>query len=66
MSHRERLLKLLWDRQWHSNTELAKASGYRYGAVVHNLRGEGYLIETKRVTTARWEYRLLRREPVKP
>lgn len=66
-THAEKLLDLLHDRQWHSNVELVGAGvGFRYGAVIHNLRKKGYLIETKEVTPAIWEYRLRRLTPVTP
>lgn len=66
-THGEKLLGLLHDREWHSNAELVQAGvGFRYGAVIHNLRKKGYIIETKAVSQTLWEYRLRRLTPVKP
>lgn len=60
-THREKLLKLLDDKDWHTNTELAKVAGFRYGAVVFNLRKEGSNIETRKggEGPGHYEYRLL-------
>lgn len=54
------VLSTLSDGKWHSNTELVKGgSGYRYGAVILELRKKGHDIETKCVEhPAHWEYRL--------
>ncbi len=59
--HKEKLLKLLSDGKWHSNSELAKVAGYRYGAVIHNLRRkDGADIEGKMVGNdpSHWVYRI--------
>ncbi len=44
----ELLLEILSDHQWHSGDELAAAVSWRFGAVIHDARGLGYLIETER------------------
>lgn len=59
-----RLRLLLADGEWHSNSALVRAGcGYRYGSLIEAARKgrDGWppvSIETRRVTSARWEYRL--------
>ena len=59
-THKVKLLRLLADKEWHSNTELAKVAGFRYGAVVFVLREE-VNIETRKGNEGpgHYEYRLV-------
>ena len=41
---RERLLALLLDLAWHGPEEMERVAGNRYGARLHELRAEGYVI----------------------
>jgi len=58
MSKREKLLALLSDGKRHSNDELAHIS-FRFGALIHNLRKEGYCIETIRTDGNEFSYQLI-------
>ena len=57
-----RLLELLRDGEWHQHAEMVDAASTRFSARVFDLRKAGHPIESKRITTAHWEYRL----PKKP
>lgn len=40
------LLNLLADEQEHTQMEMVEAGGWRFGAVIHELRNAGFGIET--------------------
>lgn len=44
-SHREKVLELLRNGEWHSSRALGQVGGTRYGSRVQELRDVGYLIE---------------------
>lgn len=59
MSKKDDLLCLLSDGKLHSNEELAQIT-FRFGAILHNLRQEGYQIETiKEQENGLYSYRLI-------
>ena len=45
---KEALLDLLMDQHWHSNVELPKVAGKRYGARIWELRQDGYIIDRQK------------------
>lgn len=42
-----RCLRVLWDMDWYSTQELVNRVGHRFGASIHQLRRDGWQIETK-------------------
>jgi uncharacterized protein len=54
----EKLLELLSDRQWHSGEEIATKVGFRFAATLHQIRKQGYSIETREANN-QFEYRVL-------
>ena len=69
LTHKEALLMLLSDHQPHHMRELIAAGGYRYGGRLHELRQEGWEIETVRLGVGEYAYWLVpwpaKPEPVK-
>jgi len=46
VTQKEKIYDILKDYEWHSNVELHESTGiYRYGAIIHNLRKDGFNIE---------------------
>ena len=62
-SHRDALLDLLADHRQHHMAELMRVGGYRYGGRLHELRKDGYDIETIRLGDDEFSYRLRVSEP---
>lgn len=60
MTQAERMLKILGDGAWHTNTELARRVSLRYGSVVHKLRKQGYAIMVKRISDGLYLYKMQR------
>ena len=58
-THRDALLDLLSDGAWHTMTELAEVSGYRYSARIFELRKKGHRIEKQTLGADVYWYRLL-------
>ena len=58
MSKKEKILSLLLDGKRHSNEELADIS-FRFGSLIHDLRKEGYCIETIRTDGNEFSYQLI-------
>ena len=46
-TQQERIIELLSDHRWHSTVEL-NAIAWRYGAILHVLRNNGYVFEKER------------------
>jgi hypothetical protein len=46
-SHREKVLELLRDGAWHTQQEMQRVGGLRYGARVHELRAAGLNVEAE-------------------
>jgi hypothetical protein len=61
-----KLLDLLWDRGWHTNTECVAHAGHSFGGYLNRLRRHGWLIESRRVRGGLWEYRLTGKGPPLP
>lgn len=57
MSHRAALIFLLRDSEWHSMRQCMEAGGYRYGGRLHELRKDGFAIETRRDGNDLYSYR---------
>ncbi len=57
-SHKASLLELLSDYRQHHMSQLIRVGGYRYGGRLHELRKEGYDIETIRLGDDEFAYRL--------
>lgn len=57
-SHKTALLELLADYRQHHMAECQRAGGWRYGGRLHELRKEGYDIETIRLGDDEFAYRL--------
>jgi len=55
---RERLLDLLWDKQWHTWAECRGEGGMRYSARMLELRRLGWVIESRGADTEGKDYRL--------
>lgn len=64
----EKLLRLLQDWKWHSNVELSKICGWRFGWHIFNLKQKWYIIEKK--GKEKWDksyveyFKLLKQEPI--
>lgn len=58
MTQKERILALLSDGRYHHMRQLNDIC-FRYGGRLHELRREGYVIETKRIGEGQFEYRLI-------
>ena len=58
MSHKAALLALLSDGAYHHMRQCLDVAGFRYGGRLHELRREGYEIETHQLGVGEWEYRL--------
>jgi uncharacterized protein len=54
----EQLIDLLSDEQWHSGEEIAARIGFRFGAIIHEARKNGYSIETRKTTHNQFECRI--------
>lgn len=52
------LIDVLWDRDWHTQQELIEATSFRFGSVIHSLRGKGMDIRTKHAGGTKFMYRL--------
>lgn len=59
LTHKEALLALLSDYQTHDMAECLRVGGYRYGARLHELRRQGYVIETISEGDDVFSYRLV-------
>ena len=46
---RQRILELFYDGRWHNTIEMNQIA-YRYSAILHTLRKEGFVFEKKRDT----------------
>lgn len=53
------LTSLLSDGQWHSSQELAEKVSWRFGAVIHAARKQGYQVEKHKTSDNCFSYRLL-------
>lgn len=60
LTHREQLLFLLRDGQWHGMREMLTAGSVRYSARVLELRADGYRIEKRPLFGGVYEYRWVR------
>ena len=60
INKRQQILRLLLDREWHSNAELKEITP-RYGARLKELRDMGWIIEKEYRGKGLWEYRLIGR-----
>ena len=58
-SNKDSLLALLSDGREHHQRECLQVAGFRYGARVFELRREGYIIDTVRIGTDAFAYRML-------
>ena len=58
-NNRSNLLRLLSNGRQHHMTACAEAGGWRYGARIHELRKQGYVIETIRLGEDEFAYRLV-------
>ena len=45
VTHTQAVMRLLWDLQWHTNRELGRVGGNRYGSRVAELIAGGWQIE---------------------
>jgi len=69
MAEREgKLLRLMGDHQWHSQTAMIAAAGHRFSTVVFDLRRKGFEIEKEPTGSGGWRYRLVKApdEPAPP
>lgn len=57
-THREKLLALLSDGEWHTQREMQRAGGLRYGARVHELRLDLLNVEVKQLDQGVHHWRL--------
>lgn len=57
-SHREKLHALLSDGAWHTQREMQRAGGDRYGARVHEMRLDLFNVEVMQVGTGVYHWRL--------
>ncbi len=57
-SKQEKLLELFSDGQWHSGEEIAARVSFRFTAALHEVRKQGYAIETREANN-QFEYRVL-------
>ena len=64
-TQQEQLLEIFSDGQWHSNDQIVAQIGFRFAAILHEIREQGYVIETKRITHSQFEYRLCNQVPLK-
>lgn len=56
--HRQQVLELLKDGEWHSQREMQRAGGDRYGARVHELRGRGFNVVVEQLGAGVYRWRL--------
>ncbi|MFZ5469457.1 MAG: hypothetical protein ACOZIN_08475 [Myxococcota bacterium] len=56
-SNKEGLRALLADGRWHGIRELHEVAGWRYGARIFDLRGEGLVIHRRPVGAGLYEWR---------
>ena len=59
LTHKEALLQLLSDYKKHTMRECQNAGGWRYGGRLHELRREGYIIDTIREGTDVYSYQMV-------
>lgn len=57
-SSRQRVLDMLWDKEWHEWHEIHRVGGVRYSARLLELKRLGYDIETKGSKVEGLSYRL--------
>ena len=62
---RERLLDLLWDKQWHTWAECRGVGGMRYSARMLELKRQGWVINSRGSDSEGKDYRLVGRGPPK-
>lgn len=55
---KEKVLAELWDLQWHTGSELSELH-WRFGGSIHELRKEGWNIETRQEPDGTFSYALL-------
>ena len=60
INKRQQILRLLLDREWHSNAELKEITP-RYGARIKELRDQGWEIVKRYRGKGLWEYCLVGR-----
>jgi len=63
------MIRLLWDRQWHTQGECLRASKHRFGGVIGSLRSDGWDIDTRQLDPtdpASYEYKLVSRNKGAP
>jgi hypothetical protein len=65
MNKTQRVVALLSDRRWHTNSELNEIL-FRYGETIRRLRVRGYVIHVEEVNreTGLWRYRMVSVPPV--
>jgi len=72
-TQKQKLLEVLKDREWHTTVEiLGKVYGLdhsgiaRIGARIHDLKEDGYRIESEKLKDSVWQYRLVEQSVLVP